>query len=32
VMQAKNTSATDGAKVILFQVGEEGKPLMIKAE
>jgi len=32
VMHAKNTSATDGLKIILFQVGEEGKPLMIKAE
>ncbi len=32
VMQITNTSATDGLKVILFQVGKEGKPLMIKAE
>ena len=32
VMQAKNASATDDLKVILFQVGPEGKPMLIKAK
>lgn len=32
VMQAKNASATDDLKVILFQVGPEGKPMMIQAK
>ncbi len=32
VMVAKNASATDDLKVILFQVGPEGKPMLIKAK
>jgi quercetin dioxygenase-like cupin family protein len=31
-MQARNLSATDTTKLIVFQVGDEGKPMMIKAE
>lgn len=32
VMQARNGSQTKPTKVILFQVGDKGEPLMIKAE
>jgi quercetin dioxygenase-like cupin family protein len=32
VMQARNLSTDVPTKVILFQVGDEGEPLMIKAE
>ena len=32
VMQAQNLSATEPTKIIVFQVGDEGKPMMIKAE
>ncbi len=32
VMQAKNASATEGLKIMLFQVGPEGAPIMLKAE
>lgn len=31
-MQPKNLSASDDLKFVLFQVGDVGKPLMIKAE
>jgi quercetin dioxygenase-like cupin family protein len=31
-MQARNESATESLKVIAFQVSDEGKPMMIKAE
>jgi len=31
-MQARNESATEPLKVIAFQVSDEGKPMMIKAE
>ncbi|MBI2487356.1 MAG: cupin domain-containing protein [Deltaproteobacteria bacterium] len=32
VMQARNGSQTNTTKVMLFQVGNKGEPLMIKAE
>ena len=32
VMQAWNKSSTHGVKVVVFQVGDEGKPLMVKVE
>ena len=32
VMQARNLSTTDGVKIVVFQVGDAGKPMMIKAE
>jgi quercetin dioxygenase-like cupin family protein len=32
VMQARNPSTTQRTKVILFQVGDKGEPLMIKAK
>ncbi len=32
VMQARNLSTTDATKIVVFQVGDEGKPMMIKAE
>ena len=32
VMQAWNLSTTDTTKIVVFQVGDEGKPMMIKAE
>lgn len=32
VMQGRNLSTTDAAKIIVFQVGDEGKPMMIKAK
>ena len=32
MMQAWNKSSTHGAKLIVFQIGEEGKPLMVKTE
>ena len=32
VMQAQNKSSTHGVKLIVFQVGDEGKPLMVKVE
>ncbi len=31
-MQAKNATGTDDLKVILFQVGPEGKPMLIQAK
>jgi len=31
-MQARNLSATTPTKIIVFQVGDEGKPMMIKTE
>jgi quercetin dioxygenase-like cupin family protein len=31
-MQTRNLSATEATKVIVFQVGDEGKPMMIKVE
>ena len=31
-MQARNLSATEPTKIIVFQVGDEGKPMMIKTE
>lgn len=31
-MQAQNKSSTHGVKLVVFQVGDEGKPLMVKAE
>lgn len=31
VMQGRNLSATDPTKIVVFQVGDEGKPMMIKA-
>ena len=31
-MRGKNLSTTDAAKILVFQVGDEGKPMMIKAE
>ena len=30
-MLAKNASASEGLKLIVFQVGTQGKPMMIKA-
>ena len=32
VMQAWNLSTTDTTKIVVFQVGDEGKPMMIKAK
>ena len=32
VMQARNSSTNDGVKFVIFQVGDEGKPMMIKAK
>ncbi len=32
VMQARNLSTTDATKIVVFQVGDEGKPMMIKSE
>lgn len=32
VMQARNPSKTEAAKILVFQVGEKGEPLMIKAD
>ncbi len=32
VMRAQNQSADDWAKFVVFQIGEAGKPMMIKAE
>jgi hypothetical protein len=31
-MLARNTSASDDLKIIVFQVGAQGKPMMIKAD
>ena len=31
-MQARNLSATEPTKIIVFQVGDEGKPMMVKTE
>ncbi len=31
-MRGKNVSTTDAAKIVVFQAGDEGKPMMIKAE
>ena len=31
-MQARNLSTTEVTKIIVFQVGDEGKPMMIKVE
>lgn len=31
-MQAKNLSATQPTKIVVFQVGDTGKPMMIKAD
>ena len=31
-MVGKNLSTTDATKIVVFQVGDEGKPMMIKAE
>ncbi len=32
VMQARNLSTTDWAKIVVFQVGDVGKPMMFKAD
>ena len=32
VMRGKNLSADDAVKIVVFQIGEEGKPMMIKVE
>ena len=32
VMWAKNVSASQPTKIVIFQVGESGKPMMIKAQ
>lgn len=32
VMQARNLSAKDWAKFVVFQISDEGKPMMIKAK
>ena len=32
VMRAKNVSASEPTKIVVFQVGEAGKPMMIKAK
>ena len=32
VMQARNLSTTDATKIVVFQVGDKGKPMMIKAK
>ncbi len=31
-MRVRNLSTTDGVKFIVFQIGDAGKPLMIKAK
>ncbi len=31
VMQGRNLSTTDAIKFVVFQIGDEGKPMMIKA-
>ena len=31
-MQARNTSTSTGVELVVFQVGDEGKPMMVKAE
>ena len=31
-MQARNLSTNDWTKIVVFQVGDEGKPMMIKAK
>jgi len=31
-MQARNLSATETTKIIVFQVSDEGKPMMIRTE
>ena len=31
-MVAKNLSSTHGAELVVFQIGDKGKPLMVKAE
>ena len=31
-MVAKNLSTTHGAEIVLFQIGDKGKPLMVKVE
>ena len=32
VMRAKNLSATGPVKIVVFQVGDTGKPMMVKAD
>lgn len=32
VMRGKNLSADDGAKFVVFQIGETGKPMVVKVE
>ena len=32
VMQGRNVSATEDLEIVVFQVGEIGKPMMVKAE
>ena len=32
VMRVKNLSADDWVKFVVFQIGDEGKPMMVKAE
>lgn len=32
VMLGKNLSADDAVKIVVFQIGEEGKPMMVKVE
>ena len=32
VMQARNLSTTDSTELVIFQVGDKGEPLMIRAE
>jgi quercetin dioxygenase-like cupin family protein len=32
VMQGRNLSATDDLEIVVFQIGEIGKPMMVKAE
>ncbi len=31
-MRGKNVSTTDAAKIVVFQVGDEGKPMMVKVK
>jgi hypothetical protein len=31
-MRARNLSTNDWVKIVVFQVGDEGKPMMIKAK
>ena len=31
-MVGKNLSSTHGAKILMFQIGDKGKPVMVKAE